>query len=153
MLSFTLELTSYSIRAVVNQSPSIHLDVTPALASDFTVRSFLGSTYRPHGIQLHRHNHGDLSTYLSEWRSQVRRHHGMDFQFFIKFFLTYWWCDLPLKWTSVWYNIILQNGLASSLPPLARFLASLGGGHISDLLISRGTFSTTVVRKIFMATG
>lgn len=39
------------------------------------------------------------------------------------------------------------------MPPLARFLASLGGGHISDLLISRGTFSTTVVRKIFMATG
>lgn len=149
-----LYLTFYFICAVVNQSPSIHLDVTPALASDFTVRSLLGSTYRPHGIQLHRHNHGDLSTYLSEWRSQVRRHHGMDFQFLIKKKrLTYWWCDLPLRWIFKWYNIILQNGLASSLPPLARFLASLGGGHISDLLISRETFSITVVRKIFMTTG
>lgn len=69
--------------------------------------------------------------------------------------LTYWWCDLPLRWIFKWYNIIiiLQNGLASSLPPLARFLASLGGGHISDLLISRETFSITVVRKIFMTTG
>lgn len=60
---------------------------------------------------------------------------------------------LPIYLNDILKFDVTVNGLASSLPPLARFLASLGGGHISDLLISRGTFSTTVVRKIFMATG
>lgn len=124
MLSFTLELTSYSIRAVVNQSPSIHLDVTPALASDFTVRSFLGSTYRPHGIQLHRHNHGDLSTNLSEWRSQVRRHHGMDFQFFIKFFfnILMMWFTIEVDISVMWYYLTERIGLLFAAPgPLLGF--------------------------------
>lgn len=60
---------------------------------------------------------------------------------------------LPIYLNDILKFDVTVNGLASSMPPLARFLASLGGGHISDLLISRGTFSTTVVRKIFMATG
>lgn len=60
---------------------------------------------------------------------------------------------LPIYLNDILKFDVTVNGLASSMPPLARFLASLGGGHISDLLISRGTVSTTVVRKIFMATG
>lgn len=60
---------------------------------------------------------------------------------------------LPIYLNDILKFDVTVNGLASSMPPLARFLASLGGGHISDLLISGGTFSTTVVRKIFMATG
>lgn len=46
-----------------------------------------------------------------------------------------------------------QNGLASSLPYLGKYLMALGTGVIADYLKSRNKISTTAIRKTFTVFG
>ncbi|XP_062571535.1 uncharacterized transporter slc-17.2-like [Saccostrea cucullata] len=60
---------------------------------------------------------------------------------------------VPLYLNDVLKFDVTSNGLLSSLPPIARLFSCLGGGHVADLLITRGILSTTAVRKLFLTTG
>ncbi|KAK3923783.1 Sialin [Frankliniella fusca] len=57
--------------------------------------------------------------------------------------------QLPTFMKKVLNFNIKENGLASSLPYLGKYLMALGTGVIADFLKSRNKISTTAIRKIF----
>ncbi|XP_034244522.1 sialin isoform X2 [Thrips palmi] len=57
--------------------------------------------------------------------------------------------QLPTFMKKVLHFNIKQNGLASSLPYLGKYLMALGTGVIADYLKSRNKISTTAIRKTF----
>ncbi|XP_052126714.1 sialin [Frankliniella occidentalis] len=57
--------------------------------------------------------------------------------------------QLPTFMKKVLHFNIKENGMASSLPYLGKYLMALGTGVIADYLKSRNKISTTAIRKIF----